>query len=256
MKCALMTLLLVAGLAGSSELLRAGDKTARPKEAYLGLGVESVPPALASHLPGVLPPDQGVLVGKVAKDSPAGKAGLQPNDILLSYGDQKLYSPEQLVKLVRSDKPGHEVAVHFVRGGKSMACKVTLGEAPAAEVPTMPDRTRIFRFLPDERFRKLFEEMESKFDQSAWDHLDSFKLSRLDAKRWKAEVEHRTNKGEKVSKVYTGTRDEIRKAIQAEKDLPADERDRLLRALNLQNSAFEFHFPPFGPIGPAPKNQP
>ena len=48
---------------------------------------------------GVLPKGQGVLVVQVTPDTPAAKAGLRPRDILVNYDDQKLYSPEQLIKL-------------------------------------------------------------------------------------------------------------------------------------------------------------
>jgi membrane-associated protease RseP (regulator of RpoE activity) len=241
MKTARLTLLVVAGLIGSIGLAAAAEKSASPNHGYLGLAVQSVPPVLHSQLPGILPEGQGVLVGQVVKDSPAGKAGLQANDILLTYGDQKLSSPEQLVKLVRGDKPGHEVAVDFLRAGKKMSCKVTLGEPEARLVPR---KAPVFRFFPEERLRKLFEEMEPKTDESAWKSFDALKLSRMDGKGWRAEIDYRSKEGKKESKVFTGTRDEIRKAIQSEKDLPANERAHLLRALNFHNPIFEFHTPP------------
>ena len=73
-------------------------------QAYLGVGVEAVPSALEKQLPTLN--NQGVLIAEVAKDSPAQHAGLKPYDILVSYDDHQLYSPEQLVKLVQNDKPG------------------------------------------------------------------------------------------------------------------------------------------------------
>ncbi len=93
MKRAILVVLIAATVSATIGVARADDKTAAPKAAHLGIGVESVPPALFSQLPDVLSKGQGVLVAQVAKDSPAAKAGLQPNDILLSFGDQKLYSP-------------------------------------------------------------------------------------------------------------------------------------------------------------------
>jgi serine protease Do len=246
MRKALLTVL-VAALAGTAVSAQTGGTKSGSKEAHLGLGVEAVPPALYSQLPGTLAKGQGVLVGQVAKDSPAAKAGLHANDILLSYGDQKLYSPEQLVKLVRGDKPGHEIALNFIRGGKTMVCKVTLGEA---EHSTTPEKSRVFRLLPDEGLRKVFDEFESKSNDSVWDSFDEIKLTRIDSKHWRAEVEYRSKDGKKVSKAYSGTRDEIRKAIQAEKDMPANEQTQLLRALHLHEPVFEFHFPPFVAMPP------
>jgi serine protease Do len=249
MKKALLTVL-VAALAGTSGF---AQNKSSPKEAHLGIGIESVPPALYSQMPGILAKGQGVLVGHVGKDSPAAKAGLHANDILLSYGDQKLYSPEQLVKLVRGDKPGHEVALRFLHGGKTMDAKVTLGESEHANAP---ENSHVFRLLPDERLREVFEEFESKTDGSVWNSFDEIRLSRIDSKHWKADVQYRAVDGRKVSKSYSGTRDEIRQAIRAEKDVPANEQTQLLRALNLHEPVFEFHFPSSGLMPPGYSDRP
>ena len=222
------------------------DEASGPRQPYLGLAVEAVPPALSSHLPGILPKGQGILVAQVAKGSPAAKAGLKTQDILLSYGDHKLSSPEQLVKLVRGDKPGQEVALGFVRAGKSRTCKVMLGER---ESPNPPEKPRVFRFRPDEQLREIFEEFESKKGSPGWESLDGLKLTRLDANRWRAEIDYRSKEGKKEHKTFEGTREEIRKDIQAAKDLPANEQSHLLRALNLHEPVFEFHFPPFDKLG-------
>jgi len=222
------------------------------KQTYLGVEVEPLPSSLSSHLSGIVPKGQGVLVAHVAKDSPAAKAAIQPNDILLSFGDQKVSSPEQLVKLVRGDKSGHEVGLSLVRGGKMQSCKVMLGEY---ESPNAPENPRVFRFQPDDQFREMFEEHESR-NGSSWDLFDAMKLTRLDAKRWHAEIEYRTKEGKKESKTFEGTREEIRKDIQADKNLPANERNHLLRAMNVHNPIFEFHFLPFDQIGPESKDKP
>lgn len=223
------------------------------KPAYLGLQIEALPPALASQLSGIVPDGQGVLVTQVPEVSPASNAGLRPYDILLSYDGEKLSSPEQLIKRVRADASGHEVAIGFVRGGKPETRKVTLG---AREAPFERERPRVFRFLPDERLRRMFEESGSPGERPAWGSFDALKLTRLDEKRWRAEIEYRSKEGAKEKKTFEGTRAEIRKDIQAEKDLPANERAHLLRALNLHEPVFEFHFPPFGPTAPGSSDHP
>ena len=78
--------------------------------AHLGVGVEAVPPVLAAQLPYTVPQGQGVLIGRVEPGSPAAAAGLQAYDILLSYGDQKLFSPDQLSALV-----AHQVYARYPR---------------------------------------------------------------------------------------------------------------------------------------------
>jgi membrane-associated protease RseP (regulator of RpoE activity) len=240
-----LALVIAVGVAGSTSVVQAGEKT-NAKEGHLGLAVEAVPQALYSHMPNILTKGHGVLVDQVAKNSPAAKAGLEPYDILVSLDDQKLTSPQQLVKMIRHDKPGQQVSVSFLRAGKTMSCKVTLDEADHTK---SQDHSRVYRFFPDERIQKMFDEMDAKTSNSAWNLFDGIKLTRTDGKHWRAEVEYRNKDGKKDKKTYNGTRDEIRKAIENEKDLPQQERDNLLQALNLRPSVFEFHFPPLGPEG-------
>jgi membrane-associated protease RseP (regulator of RpoE activity) len=234
------------GLIASNGLARDDEKNStsktKTKEAYMGLSVEMVPSVLRSHLPDALPAGQGLLIMQVAKDSPATKAGLQANDILVSIGDQKLSSPEQLVKTVRDHKPGQTIAVSYLRGGKTSNCNVTLGENPN---PMNSENPHVYRFNPDQQFEKFFEENEERND-SGWGSFDEMKLTKTDANHWKAEIAYRNKDGKKETKNFSGTRDEIKKAIQSEKDLPKEEQMHLLRALNLHPPVFEFHFPAFG----------
>ena len=51
-----------------------------------------------------------------------------------------------------------------------------------------------------------------------------------------------------MTKSFSGSREEIRKDILAEKDLPMNERRHLLRALNLHEPLFQFYFSPFDAI--------
>ncbi len=73
---------------------------------------------------------------------------------ILSYGEQKLHSPDQLIKLVRGDTPGHKVTMGLVRGGKPENCEVTVG---ARDSSAGRERPRVFRFRPDERLQRMFE---------------------------------------------------------------------------------------------------
>jgi membrane-associated protease RseP (regulator of RpoE activity) len=231
------------------------QRNQQTKEAYLGVSVATVPSALRSQMPDTLPADQGILVESVAKDSPASKAGLHAYDILLTFGEQKLSSPEQLVKLVRSNSPGQTIDMSYLRSGRTAKSKVTLGENPhpMGQSLTRPDsqgNPNVFRLFPDERFQRLFEENEVRNGDRHWSTIDSMKLMRLEDNHWNAEIEYRTKDGKKESKKFTGTRQEIRKQIQDEKDLPDNEKHHLLRALNLQPPIFEFQFPPIGNFPP------
>jgi hypothetical protein len=203
---------------------------------------------MSSHLRGTLPKGQGVLVGDVGPNSPAAKAGLRTHDVLVSYDDQKLYAPEQLVKLVLDGTPGHEVTIGYVREGKSGTVRLTLGERPA-----MAEEHGHFQRPPSpDEFREFFEQYQAKNDNAALELIDALRLTRLGNQRWRAEIEYRTKDGKKEHKTFEGTREDIRRDIQTAKDMPANQQRQLLRCLNLDQSPFEMRFPfaPYGGPGP------
>jgi len=226
-------------------------KTEATKQAYMGVGVASLPPALSSQLHNVLPSGQGVLVTEVAANSPAAKAGLKANDVLVSYDDQKLYPPEQLIKVVGAGGPGREATIDYIREGKPGNCKVTLGERPTPSLHEEQDQ-RSQRSPSPQQFREFFGQLRRGNDNASWDLIDALKLTRVDGQRWRAEIDYRTKDGKKEHKTFEGTRDAIRKDIESAKDIPADERSQLLHSLNMDNSMSEMPFPfvPFGQFSP------
>ena len=213
-------------------------KSAANMQAYLGIGVASLPPALVSHLPNVLADGTGVVVAEVAADSPAQKAGLKANDILTSYDDQRLYAPEQFVKLVRHDKPDRQVKLGVVHDGKTEEIKVALGEHSAvAGEQEHPLGMRGPMPMHTERPMTAAEE------EAQWSSFDSLTLSRTDKDHFKAEIKYRDEKGRVETRDFQGTREQIRKDIEAQKDLPSNERQQLLRAVSMSRYPLETEFP-------------
>lgn len=212
--------------------------SAETQAAFLGVMVEELHPAIASHLGNVLSTQQGILVHSVSADSPAAKAGLKVHDILLTYDDQKLFSPEQLFKLVGGDKPGREVALGLVRHGKRETVKVQLGERAAdvaaeqrAEKPT-PQKTHRFTW-PWASRKGRAGTLPPENGRPAWNSFDSMTLKKLDKDRFHASINHTDKEGKLQKHEFEGTRDEIHKKIEADADLTPDERTHLLRSLDL-----------------------
>ncbi|MGO8928837.1 MAG: S1C family serine protease [Limisphaerales bacterium] len=94
--------------------------------AWLGLSTEESSDALASQLG--LQPGEGLLVTYVATNSPAAKASLQKNDLLVEMDGQKLVLPGQLRKLVQMRKEGDQVVLTYYHGGKKQDVTATLGK--------------------------------------------------------------------------------------------------------------------------------
>lgn len=211
--------------------------------AFLGVLVSSPHPVLANNLKDLLSPEQGLIVEELAEDSPAAKAGINVHDILTTYDDQKLFSAEQLAKLVHSDRPGREVGIGFLRNGTLEAVLVKLGEAskrhPNAWAPLIEAPPQHFGG-PARRMRRPHGEQAPA---SEWENFDSLTLKKLGDDKFRAEVQYLDKKGKTEKHVFEGTREEIRKSIEEKKDLKPHERGHLLRSLNLRNREDDFPFP-------------
>jgi hypothetical protein len=114
------------------------ERTARKHVPWLGVSTEEASEALSSQLG--LDDGVGLVVTYVASNSPAAKAGLKKNDVLVEFESQSLVHPAQLRKLVRAHKEGDEVKIDYYRGGKKETISVTLGKT-AAEFGSLQDQS-------------------------------------------------------------------------------------------------------------------
>ena len=216
-----------------------GDVTtpsdSRPTQAELGIGVAPLPSVLTSHLPDVIGKGRGVLVANVTAGSPADQAGLKKHDVLIRYGDQDLYSPEQLVKRVRNDRPGKEVEVQYVRGGKIATAKVTLGEK-SRQPPVQSNWPGFIRpfDVPMPPFRPDFltEDQDLLGQGTEWTRFQSMSVSKDPDGTYRAAVKYKDEDGDTIEREYSGTRQEVRAAIEADRELPASQKEQLLRSLD------------------------
>jgi len=106
-----------------------GAQKERKETAWLGVGIEEVSDAMASQLG--LDSGVGLLVTYVVADSPAAKAGIQKNDVLVTFEEQSLVHPSQLRKLVQVRKEGDRVKLTYFRGGKKESATATLAKREA-----------------------------------------------------------------------------------------------------------------------------
>lgn len=71
---------------------------------------------------------RGVLIKRVVNESPADEAGLMSDDVLITFGDEKIYSHSQLTELLKEFKIGEKVKMEVVRDGKVKKLKIKLGD--------------------------------------------------------------------------------------------------------------------------------
>jgi serine protease Do len=72
----------------------------------------------------------GALVADVTPGSPAAKAGIQVQDVIVGFNGHDVETSSDLPPLVASTAPGTEAALKILRNGKSMTLNVKVGEMP------------------------------------------------------------------------------------------------------------------------------
>jgi serine protease Do len=68
---------------------------------------------------------------EVDKDSPAEKAGLRADDVVIRFGKDKVEDLEDLLTLIDKRKPGDEVPIRVRRGKETINLKVVVGRRRA-----------------------------------------------------------------------------------------------------------------------------
>ena len=105
--------------------LRTDGKVVR---GYLGVQVQPVTKDIAEGLG--LDKAKGALVNDAESGTPAAKAGLKPGDVIESVNGVPIDNARDLSRLIAGLKPGTEVKLAYLRGGKSDTATVELGTLP------------------------------------------------------------------------------------------------------------------------------
>ncbi len=130
---------------------------------------KSVRPWMGVHIE-KSPDEQGVLIKKSVEGTPAFKAGLKSQDIVVSVDETKVMTPEALIELIVSKGVGHSVKVKFLRKKNLMEVVLKL-EA----MPGMLDLAK----------RNLLEEKAPKINLKNLNPLSTSKKWKLDTSKAK-----------------------------------------------------------------------
>ncbi len=113
------------------DALAKGEKIPHP---YIGIRMLSLSPEIAKQFntdpnsPITVPEINGVLVVKVAPNSPAAAAGLRRADAIVEINGQPVTTAEQLQKVVESSQIGQTLRFKVQRGGQTQQLSVRPGE--------------------------------------------------------------------------------------------------------------------------------
>lgn len=178
------------------EVIEAEDLEDSAKDApWLGVAANEAPEALAAQLD--LSPGSGLVVTYVAADSPAAKAGLVKNDVLVLFEDQTLVHPVQLRKLLRARQAGDSVKLTYYHAGKRQTTSVVLAKSDPSKIKggttlawqeNFRDMQRHFKDM------KIDDELREQM-KALQDHLSHLKV---DQKKIEAEVRHSVDEARKA----------------------------------------------------------
>ena len=109
---------------------------------WLGVRIQPVTPELAEGLN--LDRPRGALIAAVEPGGPADKAGLEPGDVVLSWGDEAIERLKDLPRLVALTPNGERTAVTVWRKDREEAYTVVTGRLPEEEerVAALPAEPR------------------------------------------------------------------------------------------------------------------
>ena len=110
----------------SVSLVLAQSTTEASPGAALGVYLADVNETRAKDLR--LSEARGALVGKVLENSPAAKAGLRENDVILSFDEQTIQSASNIYMLLNEALPESRVMLKIMREGVERDVTVIMGE--------------------------------------------------------------------------------------------------------------------------------
>jgi serine protease Do len=104
---------------------------------YLGVGVIEMTPNRARELK--LPNENGVEIKRVDEESPASKAGLRENDVILEVNGKPVEEVEQFVRPIAEGAAGSKINLTVWRNNAKVPVAVTLESRPVGPLFIDPD---------------------------------------------------------------------------------------------------------------------
>lgn len=126
---------------------------------WLGVHVKNIPERRMDNLK----LDYGLEVTKVYKDSPAAKAGLLEDDILLKINGKSLDEVDQLIDIIDRTEVDEKINITYLREGKELETEATMSEREKKIFVWKDNHKKLEHFMSD--------------DQSAWLGVSTDNLS-------------------------------------------------------------------------------
>ncbi len=104
------------------------------EHAYLGIYMVGITPEVKQELQETkgleVKADKGVLIVKVATNSPSAKAGIKPGDVIESLQGKEVQDPSSVQQLVEATPVGQEIPITLDRNGQKISLNVKVESIP------------------------------------------------------------------------------------------------------------------------------
>lgn len=142
------TVLIAALILLSTGTAICAEPESNEERPFMGVLIDPapLPNLLSKHLG--LPLGQGLRVQNVQKDSPADKAGLERDDLIIGFQGEDVHDYERFVKAIRDAGSGTEVSLQIVHLGVRKTVKLTLRpfeDEPEWKYPHEPEAVQSWR---------------------------------------------------------------------------------------------------------------
>jgi serine protease Do len=113
--------------------------TGKVEHPYLGIQMVAVTPEIKQRLETAsngrlsVAADRGVLVLRVARNSPAANAGIQPGDVIQKIDNQTVITPDAIQQVIEKRKVGEKLRIELQRDSQVQNSEVQLGALPVQE---------------------------------------------------------------------------------------------------------------------------
>ncbi len=112
------------------------------KGGWLGVSIQDMTPKLARSMDVKI--SEGALVNEVVDDSPAEKAGIKNEDVIVEFNGKKIVVADDLSDAVRSTKGGTKASIVVNRKNERKAIEATIGENPKRQIAVAAPRAHGF----------------------------------------------------------------------------------------------------------------
>jgi len=112
-------------------------KTGKVQRGYIGVLPQDIEPEMAEFFK--LENGKGAIITSVTEDSPADKAGLKKDDVVIQIGNKKIDDSQDLRNIIGFTAPGTKIEFTIIRSGKEKKITVEIGSRQDSELAETSD---------------------------------------------------------------------------------------------------------------------